>query len=87
MDFNNSLISSEALLPIMLKPRVFLVTEKKNNNLFLNIALRYRLDYIDIGAKELRSVKPAVNLCYQRDIVLYNYSPSENLISDDVNWI
>ena len=25
--------------------------------------------------------------CYQRDIVLANYSSGENLISDDINWI
>lgn len=66
---------------------MFLVGKREHNLLFLNVALKYRLDYIDLLGRNLRDIKQDVLKCYQRDIVLYNYEAGENLISDDINWI
>lgn len=87
VDFNGNLLTSESLLPVILKPRVFLVGRHDNNLLFLNIALKYRMDYIDLQSRNLRDIKDSVAKCYQRDIILNNYSVGDSLISDDINWI
>ena len=87
MEFNNNLLSTESLLSIILKPRVYLVSKREHNLLYLNIALKYRLDYIDLLDRNLRDIKQSVQKCHQRDMILFNYSSGANLISDDINWI
>lgn len=89
LDSNGTSLSLESFLPAMLKPRVYLVAASHLHKpaIFLNIALRFHMDVIEIGNNDLRGILNRVNECQQRDIILYGYSLKDNLISDDISWI
>jgi hypothetical protein len=77
-------------LPLILRPRVYIVAENSSasNILFLNIALKYNMTIFDLSNTDVRNIIPLLsNKSIQRDILLYNYSAKDRLISDDLYFI
>lgn len=75
---------------MILRPRVYIVAENSSasNILFLNIALKYNMTIFDLSNTDVRNIVPLLsNTSIQRDIILYNYSSKDRLISDDLYFI
>jgi hypothetical protein len=75
---------------LILRPRVYIVAENSSasNILFLNIALKYNMTIFDLSNTDVRNIVPLLsNTSIQRDIILYNYSSKDRLISDDLYFI